>query len=242
MNSMIVLAPRQQLAEITGKSKTLREILLALGYEARSGGGWRTLRKRLDREQIDYSHITTGRGANRGRSYYIPPPVPLEALLVENCQHTRGVLRRAILRHGLLSHKCAICGLGPEWNNKPLTLTLDHINGVNNDNRIENLRFVCPNCDTQTDTYGAKNQRRRCSKCGRPITYMSKTGRCSRCCHPQGGSPAKDVLAKLVWEKPTTTIAADYGVSDAAVAKWCKKYGITKPQPGYWRKLETNKL
>lgn len=56
--------------------------------------------------------------------------------------------------------RCSLCGLLPVWNNKPLTLQVDHINGVNNDHRIENLRLLCPNCHTQTDTFGARNIRK----------------------------------------------------------------------------------
>lgn len=67
---------------------------------------------------------------------------------------------RAILKSKLLSIKeeiCELCKIGPIWNNLPLTLQIDHINGNNKDNRIENLRFLCPNCHSQTDTFGAKN-------------------------------------------------------------------------------------
>ena len=76
-----------------------------------------------------------------------------------NCKHTRTVLRRNIIRNNLLPYKCAICGIS-KWNNKTLSLELDHINGMNNDNRLENLRFLCPNCHSQTTTYGSRNQQR----------------------------------------------------------------------------------
>ena len=55
-------------------------------------------------------------------------------------------------------YKCEICGQLPEWNGKPLVLVLDHINGDSSDNRVENLRFVCPNCDIQLPTFGSKNR------------------------------------------------------------------------------------
>ena len=56
---------------------------------------------------------------------------------------------------------CACCGIEAIWNGKPMPLILDHINGINDDNRLENLRFVCSNCDSQLDTYKARNKRKR---------------------------------------------------------------------------------
>lgn len=59
---------------------------------------------------------------------------------------------------GLLENKCLFCGLEEEWNGQPITLQIDHINGNNKDNRIENLRILCPNCHTQTDTFAGRNR------------------------------------------------------------------------------------
>lgn len=54
-------------------------------------------------------------------------------------------------------YKCSDCGTGDSWNNKPLTLQIDHIDGNNKNNLIENLRYLCPNCHTQTETWGVRN-------------------------------------------------------------------------------------
>lgn len=68
-------------------------------------------------------------------------------------------LKKRILRLSLLKYECSECSLPPKWNGKVLSLQLDHINGVNNDNRIENLRFLCPNCHSQTETFAHKNRK-----------------------------------------------------------------------------------
>lgn len=83
--------------------------------------------------------------------------VPLEEVLVEHSSYPRGSIKRRLVEEGLLQYICAECGQGPEWNGKPLTLELDHINGVNNDNRLSNLRILCPHCHSQTDTYCGRN-------------------------------------------------------------------------------------
>jgi hypothetical protein len=82
---------------------------------------------------------------------------PDEDVFVENSTYARHHIKRRIIEQNLIEYKCQICGLGPEWQGKPMPLILDHKNGVNNDNRIDNLRFVCSNCDTQLPTYKSKN-------------------------------------------------------------------------------------
>ncbi len=76
---------------------------------------------------------------------------------VENSTYPRHRLKERIIKENLIEYKCDICGNTGEWNGKPLSLVLDHINGINNDNRMKNLRFLCNNCDSQLPTY--KNKR-----------------------------------------------------------------------------------
>lgn len=80
-----------------------------------------------------------------------------EDVFVENSTYARHHIKSRIIKQEMVPYKCDCCGIGPEWNGKPMPLILDHINGINNDNRIENLRFVCSNCDSQLDTYKSRN-------------------------------------------------------------------------------------
>ena len=88
----------------------------------------------------------------------------LKDILVENSTFSGNDLKKRLLKEGLLINECQECGIGPEWNGKALSLQMDHINGINNDHRIENLRILCPNCHSQTDTFCGKRFKnlRRC--------------------------------------------------------------------------------
>lgn len=77
-------------------------------------------------------------------------------------KYNRYKLKERLIKDGVFEHVCAECGLQPEWNGKKLTLALDHINGVNDHNRLENLRLLCPNCHSQTETFAGRNIKRRC--------------------------------------------------------------------------------
>ena len=80
-------------------------------------------------------------------------------VFVENSTYARHNLKNRIYKQGLLdTSKCDICQIGSSWNGQPMLFVLDHINGVNNDNRIMNLRLVCSNCDSQLPTYKSRNR------------------------------------------------------------------------------------
>lgn len=69
-------------------------------------------------------------------------------------------LKRLIIAAGLKEDRCDLCGQGPIWNEQPLVIQLDHIDGDDANNVFENLRFACPNCHTQTKTFGRRNKRK----------------------------------------------------------------------------------
>lgn len=155
MENKIYKLSDEQFVELLKKSSTISEVLFKLGYTAKGNSwGYSQIKRRMDDLNLDHSIF-------KGKSAIIKTTklnnVKKEDILKENCKHQRTVLRRYIIKNNLIPYKCAICGC-TEWQGKTLSLELDHINGINNDNRLENLRFLCPNCHSQTSTYGSRNQ------------------------------------------------------------------------------------
>lgn len=87
------------------------------------------------------------------------PGMPLEQVLIADSTYNSTKLKARSIRAHMLELQCAICGLPPEWHGRPLVLRLDHVNGEHSDNRLENLRLVCPNCDSQLPTFAGRNKR-----------------------------------------------------------------------------------
>jgi hypothetical protein len=155
MENKIYKLSDEQFVELLKKSSTISEVLFKLGYTVKGNSwGYSQVKRRMDDLNLDYSIF-------KGKSAVIKTDrlnnVKKEDILKENCKHQRTVLRRYVIKNNLIPYKCAICGC-IEWQGKTLSLELDHINGINNDNRLENLRFLCPNCHSQTSTYGSRNQ------------------------------------------------------------------------------------
>jgi 5-methylcytosine-specific restriction endonuclease McrA len=145
------------LAAAVAASDSVSEVSRRLGYTP-NGGVHRMIVGRIRTSGLDTSHFTGTRWA-RGR--VLPQKtIPLEEILVERSTY-RGSskLRRRLIASGLLEAKCSICGLD-SWLGRALPLHLDHVNGDHTDNRLENLRILCPNCHSQTDTWCGVHRRR----------------------------------------------------------------------------------
>ena len=153
MNSRYTYS-EQELREAVKKSTSIRQVLEKLDIVP-AGGNYQTTNRRIKKLNIDISHFT-GQAWNRGK--VIGPKRPIEEYLIENSVVQSFKLKGRLIAEGLKQHKCECCGI-TEWNGKPAPIELDHINGNHHDNRLENLRILCPNCHAQTDTYRGKNKK-----------------------------------------------------------------------------------
>lgn len=156
MTNKIYELTDEQFVSILKNSTTISEVLFKLGYSVKGNSwGYSQVKQRMTDLNLDFSIF---KGKNSIYKNTAAKAVTPEMLFRNNCKHNRNVLRRYIIKNELISYKCSICGL-TTWNNKTISLELDHINGINNDNRLENLRFLCPNCHSQTTTYGSRNSK-----------------------------------------------------------------------------------
>ena len=134
-------------------SVSIAGVLRYLGKPVTSGRHvW--IKNRILKAGIDTSHFTGARW-NAGTTQYVTDEV-----FASGSTRTRGAVRRYIIRDHLIPYECAFCGNKGEWMGKEMALELDHINGIPNDHRLENLRFLCPNCHATTDTYCGRNIRK----------------------------------------------------------------------------------
>ena len=150
--SKLWLIPDNEFISIVKSNYCIRDIVEALGFVKTSGSMAIHVKERIKELNIDTSHFL-GRGAKESP----PPKYDLKDILIENSPYTNiGRLKKRLVKEGLLEYKCEECGNEGYWNGKELKLQLEHKNGKHFDHRLENICFLCPNCHSQTDTYGGK--------------------------------------------------------------------------------------
>lgn len=149
---------REILEPVVAASTNMNEVLRRLGLGI-VGGHHTHISNRVRELGIDTSHFTartSGNGAGRRRR------MPEEILVEQAPEGARRVpsnrLRRLMLDAGV-EDRCALCGTPPAWRGRPLPLEVDHMDGSWRNNRLENLRLLCPNCHATTDTYRGRNKR-----------------------------------------------------------------------------------
>jgi len=147
----------EQFIEAVRTSTSIRQVLSKLNLKE-AGGNYKVSQKRIKTLNLDDSHFT-GQGHLKGKTHNWNKK-SLETLLVDDREYTypSHKLKQRLIIEGLKQHKCECCGI-TEWMGQLTPIELDHINGIHTDNRLENLRLLCPNCHAQTETYRGKNKK-----------------------------------------------------------------------------------
>ncbi len=140
---------KQWLEELCKESTSYRQVLEKAG-RSQGGSTSNALKKKIQEFNIDISHFNI-KNQNDREKY------SLEEVFCKNSPVTQKMLRGYVTRHNILEYKCEKCGCDGHWQNGIISLEIDHINGDNKDNRIENLHYLCPNCHALTETYRGRN-------------------------------------------------------------------------------------
>ena len=218
MESLINQYTKKELEQIIKNSYSYAEVIKKLGYATSHGKNIDLLKKYVEIYHIDCSHFT-----NRKRQ-----DTSDEKVFIQNSEVSQNCLRRRYKKKNYTEYKCAICGQEAFWNGKPLTLTLDHINGKNHDNRVENLRWVCPNCDRQLDTYGGKNLKN-CIKNKKDVNEILKEDNNPPISKKEKYIPTREELKKQLYINKNFTQTGNYfQVSSTQIRKWCELYNLPK--------------
>lgn len=149
---------QEQFKKVVLQSFSLSEILEKLDLR-KAGGNYKTIKKYIQKYNIDTTHFNVEKEKKkRLKKYRKLRKIPLEEILVKHSTYTwTSKLKERLYNEGLKEKKCELCGQGEEWRGKKMSLILDHINGIHDDNELKNLRIVCPNCNATLDTHCGKN-------------------------------------------------------------------------------------
>lgn len=219
---------QEEITNIVRNSVSFKDFARKIGYSnTPSGDTIKSLKAKL--VNYDTSHFNTRIVTERNE----------ENVFIKDSTASQTTLRKWYIKGNYIPYVCSICGQEPFWQGKELTLILDHINGVNNDDRIENLRWVCPNCNQQLGTTGSRNPNRKifakkyyCVDCGKEISKGSI--RCVSCESSkrivplENMSVTREELKSLIRKQSFCEIGRQFNVSDNAIRKWCDKFNLPR--------------
>jgi hypothetical protein len=154
---------KEKLKPIIDSSFSVREVILKLGLKD-AGGNYNSIKNIINKYEFDTTHFrgqlwskgNTSLNDKRIKSKYSS----IDEIFKTNSTVGNERIKRILISENLIKNKCGgkNCNVIDNWNGKKIILELDHINGVNNDNRIKNLRLLCPNCHSQTPTFRRKKK------------------------------------------------------------------------------------
>lgn len=212
---------------VGGNTEGAKGLLVHFGLRC-AGHNYKTLKARIVQEGLDWKSLSEQWRRHLLDRIHTKSRRPLADFLKEGSSYCRASLKRRLIEEGVLENKCSRCGQESEWFGGNLVFILDHINGIHDDNRPENLRLLCPNCNSQQATFAGRNNRgkkaveeKTCADCGTKI--LRNSTRCTTCSHKivrRVERPDMDVLRKEVDEIGWEATGRKYGVSGNAVKKW----------------------
>lgn len=227
----------EEIRAAVAKSDCYANVFRNLGISV-NGGSYKWVKEIIKRFNIETNHFDFDKSKTTNLRNL---PKRDYKLSLKNGKRLKAIELKKHLDANSIQCKCSVCSLS-EWMNKPITLDIDHKNGNCDDNSLENLQYLCPNCHRQKTGLERKAVKKRCGHCGCEITSQSIS--CRKCFSKHStyvkkdkiNWPDKPTLEALVWSKPLIKLAIDLGVTDNAIRKRCLKYKISLPKMGHWQK------
>jgi hypothetical protein len=232
---------KEVLQEIVYKSTSWRDVLTKLGNDSKYKGSQTHVKKRAIELGVNFSHF---KGKRWNAGLLLPPKRPIEDYF-NGAEISSNVLKKRIVREGFREWKCERCE-NSEWLGEKIPLELHHKDHNPKNNQLVNLKLVCPNCHykehnstkLKKEKMGELSKKRKqkyrsrkklniCQMCNNPCSDKY----CSYECAHEGGKkiknrPTKEELINMIQNSSFLQVGKTFGVSDNAIRKWCKSYGI----------------
>jgi 5-methylcytosine-specific restriction endonuclease McrA len=202
--------------------------------KSKSGDSYKIIKRIIEENEIDISHFNPYKNAKN----LVNKEIPIEEHLTIGSKITSNNLKKKLYKYGIKQRMCEECSQNEEWRGKKIALILDHINGISNDNRLENLRILCPNCNATLETHckGYKNIVIKTDKVKKQIEVkeevkefinnfgFSEEEKNSQMKQRKIERPSYNILLEEIKEMGYSKTGKKYGVSDNSIRKWKKMY------------------
>lgn len=230
---------KSEMEKIIMESKSFREVIVKCGLSPKGSMAYQNVRNKILKLGLEVPKYNFYGDPNNKNRYLN------NEVFIENSTYGRDKLKKRIIKQKLIPYECSKCKNFGMWNNNKLVLHLDHTNGINNDNRLENLRFLCPNCHSQTNTYAGKNNllknninlndkikpksrphKKDTCKCGKQKLVISN--QCLECTKKiiYENRPDINILQQEIKNVGIKNVAMKHNVSCSSIRNWIKIFKI----------------
>jgi hypothetical protein len=216
---------KENFIDIIKKSQNITDAINKLGLKPR-GNNYLTIKKYISLYNLDISHFVTitPQVLENLKKNRDSRKLSLKEILVENRVYNTSSLKKRLFENGLKKNECEMCGQNDIWHGKKISLIIDHIDGRHDNNTLDNLRILCPNCNASLETHCGKNKRKKeyICNCGNKMNRSSQN--CKMC---------NDIAKRKIKKRPNidtlklevnnlgyVKTGAKYGVSNVTIKKW----------------------
>ena len=237
----------EKVKEVLPSANSLNHICSLLGLRG-VHGYYVKIQKVIDKYNLSTNHFGTIKIPRKTLYRNKFTSMPNDEFFIAGKHRNGKQLIKRLVENGIKEYKCEECGI-KKWNGKPIVLQIHHINGDHNDNRIENLQLLCPNCHSQTSTYARANAQKKvlnaegfniignyttraskqCEYCGR-VFYSTQNKYCSHKCAEEASRKItidkNQLLKDFEQLKSYRGVSKKYNISDNGLRKYCKRIGV----------------